>query len=97
MNGETRIDASTLPRVVYVSAAPNVGDLLTALAPLRGHIQSVGYAGESELDELAKGATLLGVARLAPLGRVAWPPADWRHDGRHQLLPLLRWTDWERQ
>jgi hypothetical protein len=26
---------------------------------------------------------------------MAWPPADWRHDGRMQLMPLLRWTDFE--
>lgn len=90
------IEATNLPRVVHLSAASSVGDLLTALKPLGGHIQAVGYAGEAGLAELAEGAAQLGASRVAPFGRIAWPPVDWRHDGRHQLLPLLRWTDWER-
>ena len=36
-----------------------------------------------------------GVARVAPVGGMAWPPADWRHNGQMQLQPLLNWTDFE--
>lgn len=85
-----------LPRVVRVHGVGDLATLSRLLAPLEGRIQALGYAGEEGAAELAERAALLGVARVAPLGRMAWPPADWRHDGRHQLLPLLRWTDWEK-
>lgn len=97
LDPEPTIEGTNLPRVVHLSAAPSVGDLLTALEPLVGHIQAVGYAGEEGVEELAQGAAVLGVSRVAPFGRIAWPPVDWRHDGRQQLMPLLRWTDWERE
>jgi len=97
VDAEPRIGVTSLPRVVQLCTTRNVGDLLTALQPLSGHIQAVGYAGEAGVEELAEGAAALGVSRVAPFGQVAWPPFDWRHDGRHQLLPLLRWTDWERE
>jgi len=86
-----------LPRVVRVHGLEDLEALEELLWPLEGRIQSLGYAGEEGAGALAEMAARLGVARVAPLGIVAWPPADWRHDGRHQLLPLLRWTDWERQ
>jgi hypothetical protein len=66
------------------------------LQPLDGRIQAIGYAGdEDRLASLAEVAVDLGVCRMAPLGRMAWPPAEWRHDGNFQLLPLLEWTEWE--
>lgn len=87
--------AETLPRVVDLHPVPDLSRLLAALEPLEGRIQAVGYAGAEGLESLAEGCARLGVSRIAPFGRVAWPPPDWRHDGRPQLLPLLRWTDWE--
>lgn len=82
-------------RVVRVHSVEGVGALGRILAPLEGRIQAIGYAGGEGLTRVADLAALLGVSRVAPFGTMAWPPADWRHDGRHQLLPLLRWTDWE--
>lgn len=90
---EARTEA--LPRVLRVHAADEVEAVLEALAPLEGRVQSLGTAGSARLGALVEGAFRLGVSRIAPIGRQAWPPADWRHDGRPQLLPLLRWTDWE--
>lgn len=84
-----------LRRVVRAVSVPDLDRLETALAPLEGRIQAIGYAGRKGLGEMAEVAIRLGVARVAPFGTVAWPPADWRHDGRHQILPLLCWTDWE--
>lgn len=89
--------AEALPRVVRVYGAGDVGSVLEALAPLEGRVQSLGTAGSEGLEDLVEGAFRLGVSRITPVGRQAWPTPDWRHDGRPQLLPLLRWTDWERQ
>lgn len=84
-----------LPRVVWVHAVPDIEALQEVLRPLDGRIQAVGYSGSEGLEELAALAARLGVSRIAPFGTVAWPPPDWRHEGRHQLLPLLNWTDLE--
>ncbi len=87
--------AAPLRRLVRVCPMTDAEALETVLRPLEGRIQSIGYAGERGLAGLAEVAVRLGVARLAPLGTAAWPPSDWRHDGRFQLLPLLDWTEWE--
>ena len=68
---------------------------LALLAPLEGRIQSLGYVGTDGIEQMAEEASRLGVSRIAPLGTVAWPPSDWRHEGRFQLLPLLNWTEFE--
>lgn len=87
--------AESLPRVVWVQAVQDLEALAEALEGLDGRIQTLGYAGTVGLADLATLAARLGVSRVAPFGSVAWPPVDWRHDGRHQLLPLLNWTDFE--
>ncbi len=85
----------SLPRVVWVHRVPDLETLEEVLRPLEGRIQTFGFSGAEGLRKLAVLATRLGVGRIAPLGSVAWPPPDWRHEGRHQLLPLLNWTDFE--
>ncbi len=90
------LELDSLPRVVRLSDFESIRDLGETLQPLDGRIQAIGYAGdEDRLASLAEVAVDLGVCRMAPLGRMAWPPADWRHDGSFQLLPLLEWTEWE--
>ncbi len=88
-------DSRALPRALWVYGAERVSDVLDLLAPFAGRVQALGYAGARDLEELAEGAARLGVSRVAPVGSLAWPPADWRHEGRHQLLPLIEWTDFE--
>lgn len=92
-DGELRSDP--WPRIVRVYRAGGLREWQARLTVLEGRIQAVGYAGSEGERELARRAAALGVSRVAPFGTVAWPPPDWRHDGRHQLLPLLEWTDWE--
>jgi hypothetical protein len=88
-------ETETLPRVVSVCGLSSVQELAGPLQILEGRIQSIGFCGSHDLEALADLAATLGVSRVAPFGRIAWPPPDWRHDGKHQLLPLLQWTDWE--
>lgn len=87
--------AESLPRVVWVHHVPDLETLEDVLRPLEGRIQALGYGGAEELQNLAALATRLRVSRIAPFGSVAWPPADWRHEGMHQLMPLVNWTDFE--
>ena len=95
VGGEDPLLTLGLPRLVRVHGAAGVEELGRTLGPLEGRVQTVGYAGREGLPALADLAARLGACRIAPLGEVAWPPADWLHDGRPQLLPLLRWTEWE--
>lgn len=94
---ETGSYSEPLPRVLWVYEAPTVTELGRVRQALEGRIQALGTAGVSEGDRRAVEdlAVELGVSRVSPLGAMAWPPADWRHDGRMQLMPLLRWTDFE--
>lgn len=93
--GEPSLRSEGLPRVLRVHGVEGIGEIGRLLESLGGRVQALGYAGREGLRELADVAAATGVSRICPVGSAAWPPADWRHDGRHQLLPLLRWTDWE--
>ncbi|MFQ5746122.1 MAG: acyl-CoA reductase [Gemmatimonadota bacterium] len=84
-----------LPRVVRVHPVPDVSTLRGLLDSLEGRIQAIGTAGREGWDEVVALGLELGVSRVAELGTMAWPPPDWRHDGRAQLLPLIRWMDVE--
>ncbi|MDX1577393.1 MAG: acyl-CoA reductase [Gemmatimonadota bacterium] len=89
--------SEALPRVLWAYRASGVEELGSLPGVLEGRVQAMGIAGlepaaESRAEELA---VELGVSRLTGPGEMAWPPPDWRQDGRMQLLPLVRWTDFE--
>ena len=86
-----------LPRVLYAYRAESTEELARLRPVLEGRLQALAVAGVSaatrrRLEDLA---VEMGVSRVTRPGAMAWPPSDWRHDGRMQLLPLLRWTDFE--
>jgi len=89
--------SEALPRVLWVYALPAVAELRRFRGVLEGRLQALGLAGLSPEDRLAAEqlAVEFGISRVTRLGAMAWPPPDWRHDGRHQLLPLVRWTEFE--
>ncbi|MGW8282957.1 MAG: acyl-CoA reductase [Gemmatimonadota bacterium] len=89
------IHSVALPRAVWVYAVPSLDALYEILRPFQGRIQSIGYAGNEQEEKLARMAARLETSRVCPVGEMAWPPIDWRHEGRYRLLPLLTWTDWE--
>lgn len=86
-----------LPRVLWVYGIAGLEELDRLRGVLEGRLQALGVAGLSDIDRrrAEELAVELGVSRVTPPGAMAWPPADWRHDGRMQLLPLVRWTDLE--
>jgi hypothetical protein len=90
------LTAETLPRTIWLYGTPGIENLETLLQPLAGRVQAIGVAGREGVGELAELATRLGVSRVCSVGAMAWPPPDWRQEGRHRLLPLLDWTDWEK-
>ena len=86
-----------LPRVLWVYGIAGLEELSRLRGVLEGRLQALGVAGLPDTDRrrAEELAVELGVSRVTPPGAMAWPPADWRHDGRMQLLPLVRWTDLE--
>jgi hypothetical protein len=92
---EPGISAETLPRTIWLYGVPDIRHLETLLQPLAGRIQTIGVAGQEGERELADLATRLGVSRVCPVGSMAWPPTDWKQEGRHRLIPLLNWIERE--
>lgn len=67
--------------------------LVHRVAPL---LQSVGVAADPERGQrLADALGAGGASRVVPIGKMAWPPPEWHHDGRPPLADLVRWCDWE--
>jgi hypothetical protein len=88
--------ASCLNRVVRVKPVPRLENVPRLVAPLGNYLQTVGVAaGPERLLWVANTFGRLGVSRVAPFGRMAWPPATWHHDGRPPLRDLVRWCDLE--
>jgi len=80
-------------RVVGVDALDRVVDDLEALRPV---LQTVGLAAAPEtLYRLADRLGRAGVTRIAALGAMTTPEAGWHHDGRFNLLDLVRMVDIE--
>lgn len=87
---------SCLNRTVRVKPIADLDAVAARVAPLGALLQTVGVAAPPP-RAAAFGATMgrLGASRVVPLGRMAWPPPAWHHDGRPPLGELLRWCDLE--
>ncbi|WP_420125521.1 acyl-CoA reductase [Longimicrobium sp.] len=88
--------ASCLNRVVRVKPVASLADvpgLVERYAPV---LQTVGIAADAdETRALATALARVGASRFTPLGKMAWPPPWWHHDGRSPLRELVRWADLE--
>ena len=85
--------ASCLNRTVFVKPVDDLAALPALLAPVQRWLQTCGLAAPPErMEGLAGELGQLGIDRVCPLGRMADVSPEWRHDGRFNLLELLRWT-----
>jgi hypothetical protein len=88
--------ASCLNRTVRVKPIADVLTVPDLLGPVRRYLQTVGVAlPEPRLLALADRLGRLGLDRVCPLGQMPDPSPGWHHDGRYNVLDLLRWTDLE--
>jgi hypothetical protein len=93
---EPRFSASCLNRVIRVKPIARLADVAAEVAQLVPVLQTVGVAGHpEETIRLAEALGRLGAARICPIGRMAWPPPAWHHDGQPPLRVLVRWVDVE--
>jgi hypothetical protein len=89
-------EASCLNRVVRVKPVRDAAEVPALLAEYAHLLQTVGVAASPERgEEMAAAFGRLGASRVAPLGRMAWPPPWWHHDGHPPLRDLVRWCDLE--
>jgi hypothetical protein len=78
-------------RGIQVVAVDSLDDVVALVEPHRGFLQTAGLAVEpAELFRLAELLGQAGVTRIAPIGSMTAPEAGWHHDGRFNLLDLVR-------
>jgi hypothetical protein len=79
-----------------VQPIADLADLPALLAPLGRHLQTAGAAVAPErLESLAAELGHIGVTRVCPLGQMPFPHFAWHHDGRGNLMDLVRFSDIE--
>jgi hypothetical protein len=78
-------------RHIQVVAIQRLDDVIPLVEPHRAFLQSAGVAAEpAELFRIAQLLGQAGVTRIAAIGAMTSPEAGWHHDGRFNLLDLVR-------
>jgi len=89
-------EASCLNRTIRVKPIDDVDEVPSLVAPVQRYLQTCGAGLDGpRLERLAGALGRLGLDRICPLGRMPDPSPAWHHDGRFNLLDLVRWTDLE--
>ena len=87
---------TALQRTVQVVAVDALDDALPVVAAQRLFLQTAGVAAApAELFRLAGLLGAAGVTRISAIGSMGAPEAGWHHDGRFNLLDLVRITEIE--
>ncbi|MDN5506104.1 MAG: acyl-CoA reductase [Comamonas sp.] len=87
---------TALYRTVAVVAVDRLDAALPVVAAQRDYLQTAGIAaGPEELYRLAGLLGAAGVTRISAIGSMSMPEAGWHHDGRFNLLDLVRMTEIE--
>ncbi|MCG2591564.1 acyl-CoA reductase [Ramlibacter sp. XY19] len=83
-------------RSIVVAAVDQLDDAVAQVASQARFLQTAGIAAEPrELFRLAASLGAAGVTRIAALGAMTSPEAGWHHDGRFNLLDLVRMVEIE--
>jgi hypothetical protein len=78
-------------RGIQVVAVDQLDQVIPLIEPYRPFLQTAGLAAEpAELFRLAELLGQAGVTRVAAIGSMTAPEAGWHHDGRFNLLDLVR-------
>ena len=83
-------------RTIEVVGVDRLDDVVAQVAPHARYLQTAGIAAEpAELFRLAELLGQAGVTRIAAIGAMTAPEAGWHHDGRFNLLDLVRMVEVE--
>lgn len=78
-------------RHVQVVAVDRLDEVIPLVEPYRAFLQTASLAADpAELFRLAQLLGQAGVTRITAIGAMAAPEAGWHHDGRFNLLDLVR-------
>ena len=78
-------------RHVQVVAVDRLDDVIALVEPYRAFLQTAGIAAEpAELFRISQLLGQAGVTRITAMGAMTAPEAGWHHDGRFNLLDLVR-------
>lgn len=87
---------TALQRSIVVAAIDGFDEAVAAVADRSRFLQTAGLAATpEELYALAERLGAVGVTRISALGAMSVPEAGWHHDGRFNLLDLVRMTEIE--
>ncbi len=87
---------TALQRSVQVVAVDALDDVRLAIAGHGPFLQTAGVAASpEELQRLAALLGAAGVTRISSIGAMSTPEAGWHHDGRFNLLDLVRMVEVE--
>jgi len=83
-------------RCIVVAAIDALSDVTEAVQSHPAFLQTAGVAvTPEELYPLAEQLSAIGVTRLSAIGSMSMPEAGWHHDGRFNLLDLVRMAEIE--
>jgi hypothetical protein len=78
-------------RSIQVVAVDQLDDVVPQIARQRAFLQTAGIAADpAELFRLGELLGRAGVTRITAIGSMTAPEAGWHHDGRFNLLDLVR-------
>lgn len=87
---------TALYRTVAVVGVDSLDAVVPVVAAQRAFLQTAGIAAAPEtLYRLAGLLGAAGVTRVSAIGAMSMPEAGWHHDGRFNLLDLVRMTEIE--
>jgi Acyl-CoA reductase (LuxC) len=90
------LSPTALQRSVQVVAVDALDDVQRAIAGHGAFLQTAGVAASpEELQRLAALLGAAGVTRISAIGAMSTPEAGWHHDGRFNLLDLVRMVEIE--
>ncbi len=83
-------------RSIQVLAVDTLDEAVAVIAPQARFLQTAGLAAApAELYRIAELLGAAGVTRISAIGAMSRPDAGWHHDGRFNLLDLVRMTEIE--
>lgn len=95
--GKPGLEGSPLNRTIHVYACHELKECISDLRPYRDYLQTVGLAvSPSRLEDISTVLAREGATRITALGQMTLGVPGWHHDGRFNLLDLVRFVDIER-
>ncbi|HVJ50574.1 acyl-CoA reductase [Desulfitobacterium sp.] len=95
--GKPGFEGSPLNRTLHVYACRELREGVSDLRSYRDYLQTVGLAvSPSRLEGISELLAREGVTRITALGQMTLGVPGWHHDGRFNLLDLVRFVDIER-